>query len=77
VRLLMKKLGEDPDLQLQNIRFFGKFFGIYHDYYVVEAVPSNPPQAHVETVEGMLNFPGPETLGISVVISPFAFRSPS
>lgn len=49
VMLAVKKLGEDPKKGVQTVRFFGKFFGLYADYYVFETTlkeaPEEPPAA--------------------------------
>ena len=36
VSLMARRLGEDPALGVQHVRFFGKFFGLQRDYYVFE-----------------------------------------
>jgi hypothetical protein len=42
--LAVKKLGEDPVRNVATVRFFGKFFGIYSDYYVFETTLKDPPE---------------------------------
>ncbi|GLC46426.1 putative splicing factor, arginine/serine-rich 4 [Pleodorina starrii] len=36
VALAAKRIGEDPKLAVKSVRFFGKFMGLYADYYVFE-----------------------------------------
>lgn len=36
VMLAAKRLGDDPQRGVKAVRFFGKFFGLYSDYYVFE-----------------------------------------
>ncbi|GFR44664.1 hypothetical protein Agub_g5954 [Astrephomene gubernaculifera] len=36
VALAAKRIGEDPKLGVSSVRFFGKFLGLYADYYVFE-----------------------------------------
>ncbi|KAF5843246.1 radial spokehead-like protein [Dunaliella salina] len=43
IALTLKKLGEDPKRGVQNVRFFGKFFGLYADYYVFETTINDMP----------------------------------
>lgn len=54
VAMATQRLGENPDLQLASVRFFGKIFGLKADYYIYEATlkePSGPPE--VDTVPPM------------------------
>lgn len=47
VAMATQRLGENPDLQLASVRFFGKIFGSTGDYYIYEATlkePSSPPE---------------------------------
>lgn len=53
VMLAVKKLGEDPRKGVQTVRFFGKFFGLYADYYVFETTLKEPPE-ELPTVEGQV-----------------------
>lgn len=53
VVLQMKRLGQNPNLKLSNVRFFGKFFGLHQDYYVFEAKPRTQSQQTPETAEGV------------------------
>jgi radial spoke head protein 4/6 len=57
--LQMKLLGEDPNLKLKSVRFFGKVLGIFADYYVFEAVPRDSvPEIHEsEAGDGLLLTP--------------------
>lgn len=50
--LQMKRLGEDPSLALARVRFFGKVFGIFADYYVFEADSKERRAEAAETSEG-------------------------
>ena len=43
INLTMKKLGEDPKRGVNTARFFGKFFGLYADYYVFETTVNDNP----------------------------------
>ena len=36
VSLMARRIGEDPTLRVQHVRFFGKLFGLQRDYYVFE-----------------------------------------
>ncbi|GLI63341.1 hypothetical protein VaNZ11_006263 [Volvox africanus] len=36
IALAAKRIGEDPKLAVKSVRFFGKFLGLYADYYVFE-----------------------------------------
>ncbi|KAG1671917.1 hypothetical protein FOA52_003484 [Chlamydomonas sp. UWO 241] len=38
IMLAAKRLGDDPQRGVKAVRFFGKFFGLYSDYYVFETV---------------------------------------
>ena len=40
VMLQLKRLGEDPELKLKSVRFFGKMLGTFADYYIFEAEPA-------------------------------------
>ncbi|KXZ46194.1 hypothetical protein GPECTOR_46g263 [Gonium pectorale] len=62
VALAAKRIGEDPKLAVKSVRFFGKFLGLYADYYVFElafkgkqdaAAPTQPeaPAASSSAVE--------------------------
>lgn len=54
VAMATQRLGENPELQLASVRFFGKIFGSKGDYYVFEATlkePNSPPET--ETVPPM------------------------
>lgn len=42
--LACKKLGEDTTREVATVRFFGKFFGLYSDYYVFETTLKNAPE---------------------------------
>lgn len=47
VAMATQRLGENPDLQLASVRFFGKIFGTKGDYYIYEATlkePNSPPE---------------------------------
>lgn len=44
VALAAKKLGEDPKRSVATVRFFGKFFGLFADYYVFETTLKDPPE---------------------------------
>ncbi len=44
VALACKKLGEDPKRAVATVRFFGKFFGLYADYYVFETTLKETPE---------------------------------
>eukprot|EP00967_Tisochrysis_lutea_P010851 scaffold12365_cov19-Tisochrysis_lutea.AAC.1 len=55
IALTLKKLGEDPKRGVQNARFFGKFFGLYADYYVFETTISETPTIP-EAPEGSVPF---------------------
>lgn len=50
--LQLKRLGEDPKLKLQHVRFFGKFFGLFKDYYIFEGIPRERAPPVAETEEG-------------------------
>lgn len=52
VSLQVKLLGEDPKLKLKSVRFFGKFMGMFADYYVFEAAAQVPAPLAAETPEG-------------------------
>ena len=52
VQLQLKKLGETPDCKLKHVRFFGKAYGIYKNYYVFEGTPEQPTPTTQETAEG-------------------------
>lgn len=52
VMLQVRRLGEDPDHNLKSVRFFGKMFGLFADYYVFEGVPNEPAPAEEESEEG-------------------------
>ncbi|KAG2495962.1 hypothetical protein HYH03_005892 [Edaphochlamys debaryana] len=46
--LAAKRIGEDPKLGVKTVRFFGKFLGLYSDYYVFEVTfkkPAEPEKA--------------------------------
>ena len=43
VAMAVQRLGENPDLQLEHARFFGKFFGLRGSYYVYETRLKDPP----------------------------------
>ena len=53
VNLQMKRLGENPNLKLKHVRFFGKFFGMHQDYFVFEAQAKTLVQHTPETAEGI------------------------
>ena len=42
--LAVKKLGEDTTRNVATVRFFGKFFGLYSDYYVFETTLKDAPE---------------------------------
>ena len=42
IAMAVQRLGESPELNLQHVRFFGKFFGLSGGYYVYEAKPKEP-----------------------------------
>ena len=42
--LAVKKLGEDTTRNVATVRFFGKFFGLYADYYVFETTLKDAPE---------------------------------
>lgn len=44
IALALKKLGEDPKRGVATVRFFGKFFGLYADYYVFETTLKEAPE---------------------------------
>ena len=44
IMLAVKKLGEDPKRSVQTVRFFGKLFGLYADYYVFETTLKDTPE---------------------------------
>lgn len=44
IALAVKKLGEDPKRSVATVRFFGKLFGLYADYYVFETTLKEPPE---------------------------------
>jgi radial spoke head protein 4/6 len=44
VMLAVKQLGEDPKRAVSTVRFFGKFLGIFADYFVFETTLQNPPE---------------------------------
>lgn len=44
VMLAQKKLGDEPATGIATIRFFGKFFGLYSDYYVFETTLKTKPE---------------------------------
>lgn len=44
VALAAKKLGEDPKRSVATVRFFGKFFGLFADYYVFETTLKDTPE---------------------------------
>lgn len=44
IALAVKKLGEDPRKSVATVRFFGKFFGLYADYYVFETTLKDTPE---------------------------------
>lgn len=44
VAMAIKQLGEDPKRGLKSIRFFGKFLGLYNDYYVYEVQYKTAPE---------------------------------
>ena len=52
VMLQVRRLGEDPVHALKSVRFFGKFFGMFADYYVFECVPQEPAAAEPESESG-------------------------
>jgi radial spoke head protein 4/6 len=52
VTLQLKHRGEDPAAKLQSVRFFGKFFGMFADYYVFEGTPKNPAPVKAESADG-------------------------
>jgi radial spoke head protein 4/6 len=53
VMLQLKHLGEDPDYKLADLRFFGKFFGLFNNYYVFEGIPKQRPASIRESETGM------------------------
>lgn len=57
VQLQLKNLGENPDNKLKHVRFFGKVYGIYKNYYIFEATPEQPAAAIAETDEGASGLP--------------------
>ena len=67
VSLQLKRLGQDPQAKLKSVRFFGKFFGMYADYYVFEGVPKGAPPA-AESEEGALppSMHGSVTMQVSI-----------
>ena len=44
VALTIKRLGEDPKAAAASVRFFGKFLGLYSDYYVFEVLYKKAPE---------------------------------
>ena len=58
IALAAKRIGEDPKLAVRSVRFFGKFLGLYSDYFVFEvafkkeaakeAAPAAPAPERVE-----------------------------
>lgn len=52
VQLQLKKLGENPDYKLKHVRFFGKVYGMYKNYYIFEGTPEQPAPSVLETAEG-------------------------
>ena len=59
VALAAQRLGENQELQLESVRFFGKFFGLKGAYYVYETKLKDPPpppeDAKPEEVNPKLN----------------------
>jgi hypothetical protein len=53
VQLQLKKLGECPDHKLKHVRFFGKVYGIYRNYYIFEGTPEKPAAIVPESAEGV------------------------
>jgi hypothetical protein len=56
VMLQLKHLGEDPDYKLDDLRFFGKFFGLFRNYYVFEGTPKQRPAAVNESEPGTFDY---------------------
>lgn len=52
VMLALKRLGEDPKRSVKTVRFFGKFFGLYADYYVFETTLNEMPEIPEAPGEG-------------------------
>ncbi|PNH08597.1 Flagellar radial spoke protein 4, partial [Tetrabaena socialis] len=44
IALAAKRIGEDPRLAAKSVRFFGKFLGLYADYYVFEVAFKKAPE---------------------------------
>ncbi len=53
IALAAKRIGEDPKAAVRTVRFFGKFLGLYSDYYVFEVAYKAKP-ATTEQPEGAL-----------------------
>ncbi|KAG2444989.1 hypothetical protein HYH02_008859 [Chlamydomonas schloesseri] len=49
IALAAKRIGEDPKLAVKSVRFFGKFLGLYSDYYVFEVAFKKPEAAKEAT----------------------------
>lgn len=54
VMLAAKALGEEPKRRIASVRFFGKFLGLYADYYVFETKLRDPPEAAADAMDGDL-----------------------
>lgn len=52
IMLAVKKLGEDPTRGVSSVRFFGKFLGLYSDYYVYETTLQQMPEEEEQPESG-------------------------
>lgn len=48
VAMAIKKLGEDPNIKINTVRFFGKLLGTHADYYVFETTLKEPGESAVD-----------------------------
>jgi len=54
IAMSAQRLGENPELLVETVRFFGKFFGLRANYYVYETtLKEPPPPPETETVPPM------------------------
>ncbi|CAD7696505.1 unnamed protein product [Ostreobium quekettii] len=53
IMLMAKKLGEDPKHGVATIRCFGKFWGLFADYYVFETTLKEAPEEEEENLGGL------------------------
>ena len=54
VMLAVRLLGEDPEIKVATVRFFGKFLTLGSDYYVFETTLKEPAAAEEEAAEGVV-----------------------